>query len=216
MNLLEKYAKLAVYQGVNVSKDQYLVINCSVEHYEFARLCAKYAYEKQAKYVYINYTDDKLSLMHYQNVKTEFLKEVADWEIARREYQINQKCCYLHIISEIPGLLKDIDSSKLQEVQLELMSKLEPFKYYTMNNVGQWSIVAMPNNSWAAKVFPNLNEKEAYDKLMDAILDSVMVSDTSDPIKEWDIHNNNIISRRDKMNKHHFKALNLKMIRVQI
>ena len=148
--------------------------------------------------------------MHYQNVKTEFLKEIADWEIARREYQINQKCCYLHIISDVPGLLKDIDSSKLQEVQSELITKLEPYQYYTMNNIGQWSIVALPNKKWATKVFPNLDEDAAYDRLLSAILDTVMVNEKTDPIDEWDIHNNNIIKRRDLMNKYHFKSLHFK------
>ena len=45
MNLKEKYADLIVRSGLNVQKDQIVVIRASVEMNEFVRLVAKACFE---------------------------------------------------------------------------------------------------------------------------------------------------------------------------
>ena len=47
-NLLKKYAKLAIYQGVNVQKNQTLVISSPIECAEFTRMLVEEAYIKGA------------------------------------------------------------------------------------------------------------------------------------------------------------------------
>ena len=47
--LLEKYANLCIKVGINIQKDQPLVINAPVEGAEFVRLLAKHAYEAGPK-----------------------------------------------------------------------------------------------------------------------------------------------------------------------
>ena len=209
-SLLEKYAELAVVKGANIQKDQYLVINCPVEHHEFASLCAKYAYKQQAKKVVINYNDPTMTKLHYENVDVEVLKNVPEFTLDERRFYINNKCAFLHIISEVPDLLKDIDSKKMQEVDISLSKAFEEFRPYTMNNHGQWSIVALPNNVWAKKVFPELQEEKAYKKLLKAILDSVRVNEETNPIENWNVHNEEIGRRKKIMDDYHFKALHFK------
>lgn len=51
--------------------------------------------------------------------------------------------------------MKDIDPTKIQRVQAAYSKKNAPLKKYTMNNDGQWSIVALPSAGWANKVFPD-------------------------------------------------------------
>ena len=53
-NLLLKYAKLAVKKGVNIQKDQLLVINSPIDCSEFARMIADEAYKYGASDVVIN------------------------------------------------------------------------------------------------------------------------------------------------------------------
>ena len=209
-NLLEKYAELAVIKGVNIQPNQYLIINCPVEHYEFATLCAKYAYKQKAKKVVIKYSNPAMTKLNYENVALEELKNVPEFSLDESRYYINNKCAFLHIISEVPDLLKDIDSELMQEVGLSLSKANEEFRPYTMNNHGQWSIVAMPNNIWAKKVFPNLEPTQAKEKLLNAILDSVKVNEKTNPIDNWNTHNSLIAKRRAIMDDNHFKALHFK------
>ena len=50
---LEKYAKLLVRNGLNIQKDQLLVVNAPIESAEFVRIVAKQAYDEGAKNVHV-------------------------------------------------------------------------------------------------------------------------------------------------------------------
>ncbi len=204
--LLQEYAKLAVNTGVNIQKGQLLIINCPVIHYEFGRMCAKAAYESGAEEVIVDYNDSYLTKLNYENVDTEILKNIPKWLTDKRADVISRKCAFLHIISEVPGLLKDIDSSKIQTVQMEMIKAFEPFRSYTMNNEGQWSIVGLPNADWAKKVYPELEEKEAIEKLLEAIL-YVSRVEIDKSQENWNKHNENTAKVRDTLNDYHFEAL---------
>ena len=64
-NLLKKYAKLAVNTGVNIQKDNILVITSPIETAEFARLIAEEAYKAGAKDVVVHYVSPK-QLLDFQ------------------------------------------------------------------------------------------------------------------------------------------------------
>lgn len=66
MNLKEKYADLIVRSGLNVQKDQIVVIRASVEMNEFVRLVAKACFEVGAKDVVVRYSDDAINRLRYQ------------------------------------------------------------------------------------------------------------------------------------------------------
>jgi aminopeptidase len=206
LEILKKYAKLAVVKGTNVQKGQLMVISAPVEAFEFTRLCVQEAYKAGASEVIVDYGDSLLSRLKYENVTKERLAEVPDYFVEKRKYYVDQKACFLHIISEVPGNLKGIDSDKVQTAQIAYMTAIKPFRYYTMSSVGQWSIVAYPNVVWAKKVFPNLDEKEAYDRLFEAILFASRINE-QDPIENWDKHNAELAKHTKLMNEYNFKSL---------
>ena len=55
---LEEYAELVVKVGLNIQKDQPLLIGTTTDTIEFTRLIVKKAYEAGAKRVDVNYTDE--------------------------------------------------------------------------------------------------------------------------------------------------------------
>ncbi|MGN1344659.1 MAG: aminopeptidase [Traorella sp.] len=205
--VLRKYAKLAVVKGVNVQEGQLLVINASVADYEFVRMCVEEAYKAKAGYVAVNWSDEQVNLMDYTYCSLETLCEVPKWSLDKYQWAIDKGCCMLSISSSTPGLLKDIDPQKLQQSQLARMKAMAPFQKYTMNNEGQWSIVALPSLGWAKKVFPDLSDDEAVDKLMGAILMSSRVNEENDPIQEWEMHNQKMMHYSKVLNDHNFKYL---------
>ena len=60
MNLKEKYADLIVRSGLNVQKDQIVVVRANVEMNEFVRLIVKSCFDVGAKDVIVRYSDDEI------------------------------------------------------------------------------------------------------------------------------------------------------------
>ena len=204
--LIEEFAKLAVIYGVNVQKGQPLIINAPVEAYELVRECSLLAYKQGASKVTVNYLDDKKSRLDYEFMSKENLCEVPSWQLQRKEYEISKDSCYLHIIGEDPDLLNGIDSDKVKESSLARMKAMQKYQDYTMNNIGQWSIIAYPNLAWAKKVFPDKTDDDAMEALWKAILFTSRV-ELNKTLDNWDKHNNEIHSHSKIMNDFNFKSL---------
>ena len=207
---LQKYAELAVRTGVHVLKGQLLVISSSVDSAYFTRLCVAEAYKAGAEEVLVNWDDELTTKIIYQNESTETLANIAPWKLEQKQNCIDRKCCFLYIESATPGLLADVDGNKLQAVRMAKETAFEKFEYYTMNNIGQWSIVAIPTVSWAKKAFPNLSDEKALEALWDAVLMSVRISDDNDPVAEWEQHNQKLTHYGEQLNNYNFKSLHFK------
>ena len=205
--IIRKYAKLAVCSGANVQKGQLLVITASVHDAAFAEYCAEEAYKAGAGKVAIRWNDDTVTHLAYQYESQESLCRVADWELARKQDEIDQKACYLYIDSEVPGFFKDIDADKMQKATMARRKKMKPYQAYTMNNIGQWSIVAVPSPQWALKVFPDKSEEQAQEALWDAILQSVRINRTNDPQAEWERHDRQLAEHCRLLNSYQFDYL---------
>lgn len=205
--LLKKYASLAVRTGINIEKGQLLVIRASVKDHEFVELCVKEAYEAGAGKVSVVWNDENISHMSYEYETTESLSFVPDWVVERTRYQQERGAAFLTIDSETPGLMADIDQDKLQTVRLEYMKRMKPFQAYTMNNIGQWCIIALPSKKWAKKVFPEKGEDEAVDALWEAILQSVRINEDNDPVAEWKAHDEELMRHCKLLNEYNFDRL---------
>lgn len=209
-NILRKYASLAVRKGANVQKGQLLVINASVFDAKFVEYCVEEAYKAGAGAVSVQWSDENVSHMHYQYMTVEELSNIPDYNVERIKYEHGRKACYLNISSSTPGLMSDIDPQKMQASRIAGMKKMAPYMSYTMNNEGQWCVIALPNPKWAMKVFPEKNEEDAVKALWDAILLSVRVREDNDPVEEWERHDAELMKHCDILNEHQFKAIHFK------
>src|SRR5699024_11099427 len=77
----EKYAELALQTGVNLQKNQALMINAPIEGADFTRIVARKEYELGAKDVHINCVDDELTLLKYENAPDEVLNTFPEWKV---------------------------------------------------------------------------------------------------------------------------------------
>ncbi len=205
--ILRKYASLAVNIGVAVKEDQLLVINAQVRDYEFVRLCVEEAYKAKAKRVIINWSDSDINHLDFLNCSTETLCDIPQYQYDARKYAQDNGCCYLSIASDIPGLLADVDSNKMKAFQKARGKMFADLMHYTMANHGQWCVIALPNKAWAKKVFPELDEQEAYDKLWAEILKTVKVNENDDPITLWQEHDAKLKKHCEILNNYNFKKL---------
>lgn len=203
---IENFAKLAVEFGVNVKEGEDVLINSPIESPELARLITKAAYEKGARLVSVDWRDDTLTRLAFENQDQETLNEVASWKIEKLKYQIaEKKSNRISIASEDPDLLKGLDQKKISEAVRENSKATKEFVKYTMNDIVSWLVISVPSKKWAKKVFPDLSEEEAYNKLWEVILDVSRVSDSWEETKaNWENHIKTLEEKAKYLNDHQF------------
>ena len=205
--LYRKLAKLAVCRGVNVQPGQKMILRGSVKDYEFLRICAEEAYLRGAGSVEMEYMDDEITRMHYTYQTEESLAEVPDWVHDREIYRHGKGACYLGILSEAPGNLKDVDPAKMNAAMRAYSAKMKDTRAYTMNNIGQWSVTGIASPDWAKAVFPDLPEEKAFGRLEELLFYVTRVSEDNDPVQEWQEHDEELIRHAEILTKEQFKAL---------
>ena len=205
-NLLKKYAQLAIYQGVNVQKNQTLVISSPIECAEFTRMLVEEAYIKGAKEVVVQWNDELTGKLKYKYSPMEVFETVPEWVKESRLSYAKKGACFLSISASDPELLKDVDPKKVATFRKASSIASREFSSRLMSNENAWSIVSIPTVGWAKKVFPNISEDEAVEKLWDAIFKIVRV-DSQDPVKAWEEHKNTLKKNMDFLNSKRFKSL---------
>ena len=210
LELMQKLAKLAVEVGANVQEEQLVVVNSSTETKELARLIVKYAYERKAKKVIVNWSDDYVSRYGYDGQSVETLTDIPQYLIDKYKYVTEENSCVISITSPIPGLNAGVDPNKMQQAAIASSKALDFYRNHMMGNHAQWTIVAAPNTIWAEKVFPELKGEDAVEALWNAIFEASRVTETNDPVKEWDKHNEILLNHNKVLNDHNFKSLHFK------
>lgn len=206
---MEKLADLVVKKGVNVQKGQPVLLRCPVERADFARLVAKKAYERGAVEVVMQWSDDPLTLMKYENAPVEHFEEVPDWMVQRTKYYMEKGACVISIAATDPELLKDVDPKKIATWSKAFSAANKENMKYTMNDLNSWCVVSVPTVGWAKRVFPEVSEDEAMEKLWDAIFYTTR-TDQDDPVSAWDEHIGIMDRHAALLNERQYKKLHYK------
>ena len=206
--LFKRYAEFAVRVGVGVLPGQTLMITAPIEAAEFARCCAQAAFEAGARDVHLRYEDEKLARIRYQNATEEALCDVKPWvERSYLDYvESAGGTSILHILGEDPEAFLGLDADKINRARQAARSALKTWRSYTMNDRVAWSIVAVPTDNWAKKVFPGCAQEQAVEKLWQAIFDVCRVTG-GDPVAAWRQHIETCTAMKEKLN-----ALNLRSL----
>ena len=201
---LRNYARLVVRTGANVQKGQQVVINASVDDAYFVKYVVEEAYKAKASRVTVEWSCQDITKMNYKHQSIKTLTEMPEWVLKKREYAVEKLPAMIHILSEDPDGLNGIDQEKLLKVQRVVGPVMMKYRE-AMDNKYQWTIVGIPGEAWAKKIFPNLKKKQAIDALWDAIFKVTRVYGNA--IENWDKHNANLAEKSSKLNDLHIKTL---------
>ena len=209
-HFLQLYADFIVKVGVNVRPRQNFIVRCPVTMPDFAHACVRAGYEAGAKTVVVRWEDDKLTRLNMEMADEKDLTAMKPYEL--RSYldyaEDPDGCCTLAIHAEDPEALAGLDAGKLNRVSLARRTFLKPWQEYTMNDRVQWCVAAVPAPGWAAKVFPDLPQDEAVEKLWQVIFDVCRVTG-GDPVGEWQQHVAKMSARRDRLNEWQLDSVHL-------
>ncbi len=204
---LVKYAKLLLKKGVNLQEGQELVINAPLEAKDLVEELVRVAYRDiNSGRVHINYRHGMINRIEFEHAQESVLLKTPDYVISRMEELVNKEAAMLSIVAADPKLFAGIDASLMAKVGKASAIKMKPFSDKIMSGKIRWNVAAMPSETWAKEVFPELPLKEATDKLWEYIFKCTRV-DQPDPIKAWDDHSENLLSKRDYLNNMKFTKL---------
>ncbi|WP_226566661.1 aminopeptidase [Bacillus stratosphericus] len=203
---LQKYAELAVRIGVNVQKNQLVVIHSDIKNATFARLIQTAAYEAGASNVVMDWTDEQSTQAFYIHATDGAIDQFPDWQHARYKEWDDAGAAYIHIISENFNIFKNVSPERISRFQKAFRTKLEDHDAMIRSHKVRWCLLAVPSFAWATKVFPHVSKEEAVQLLWQAILSGARAVGTN-PIKDWEKHDRAFESRKTFLNDHQFAAL---------
>ena len=205
--LLKRYAQLVVKVGVNLQRDQILVINAPIECADFARAMAEEAFAAGAHDVVVSWGDELLAHIRYAGGNRELFTEFPEWRQKFYMDYAEQGAAFVSIAASDPEIFKDIDADKLKLAQQAAGAALLEYRGRLMNNRNTWCVVSVPTKSWASKVFPQMDETAAVKRLWQEIFEAVRIETGKDPIVAWEKHIAFLQQAAKFMNDHAFKAL---------
>lgn len=207
-NLLEKYARLIVKTGMNIQKNQTLVIFSPIECASFTRIVAEQAYREGARDVVISWKDELFSKIRYIYGPEEIFDEFPEWQKAFYLSHVHAGAAFLNISASDPELMKDVNPERIAKARKTSNIALTEYRERLMNNQNSWCVVSIPTESWAKKVFADLPPETAVERLWEAILKTVRV-DQEDPVAAWEVHKKNLKKRMDFLNHKAFRLLHI-------
>lgn len=205
---LGKYAELAVRMGVNVQKNQLVIIHSDIENAVFARLIQTAAYDAGASNVVMNWTDEQSAKEFYLYAAEDAIDHFPDWQAARFKEWDDAGTAHIHIISENSDVFEDVSNERMSRFQKGSRTKLKAHNAKIRSHEIRWCLLVVPGFSfiWAKKVFPHLSKEKALQSLWQFILQGAR-ADGEKPIKDWEDHDRNFELRKKILNDSQFETL---------
>ncbi|MDD4291630.1 MAG: aminopeptidase [Clostridia bacterium] len=205
---LEEYAKIALEVGVNLQKNQILILTCPIEGADLAREVVKHAYEMGAKKVTIKWSDDFINRTAMENESLETLQEVPQYTIEQCKYEVDNKVAFLFITGAKPSLYAGIDTNKIKVSNMARMKALHFWGESRSTNYCRWTIISYPTVGWAKEMFPDDDDQTAVKKLW-AGIEKAMRLDQPNPTEAWIKHIALLQKRSEFLNENSFDYIHL-------
>lgn len=194
---LKGYAELIVRVGVNIQAGQDVIVSAELDQPEFVELVVGECYRAGAAEVRVEWTHQPLKLLHVQYQSLERLGTIPDWEKQRLLHRAETLPAMIYLESADPAGLDTLDQEKWGKSVQMRWGVIKPIRD-SMENKYQWCIAAVPGKKWAKKVFPDLPEDEAVEKLWEAILYTSRADE--DGVAAWRAHNAELKGRCGHLN----------------
>ena len=204
--IIEKYAELIVKTGVNMQKNKVLIITALVENYEFVEMLTEIAYREGAREVIPSWINEKMDRSKYLHAPDDLFDELPEYRKMFYLENVRKDACYIRLTGEDPDALKGIDQDRIMRYKRVLGEGIKEYRERLMANKNMWCVASAPTKAWAKKMFPDLSQEEAIEKLWEAILKTNRMYE-EDPLAALEEHKKNLKNRTKFMNDNGFKFL---------
>ncbi len=205
-NYLQRYAELVVKIGANVHKGQRVIIYSPVDTATFARMLAEESYKAGACEVIVAWNDEAIKKMKFLQGDDAIFDSFPEWEAKRYNDYADEEAAHIFVRSADPELLKDAAPDRIKRDNQALGNAIKFAKEKQLSFQYAWCIAAIPTAAWAKKVFPNVSEAEALEKLWNAIYQTVRIGE-GDAVSAWENHLDMLAKRTKVLNDYDFQKL---------
>lgn len=202
--LQKKYAKVILDTCLKVKKNQKLFISANSEVIKFVRILSNVAYELGIKDIYYDLTDQYLKHDALKNLDVKDLKKMQFWNKEKWNEYASDGAAFVMLVTENPGLMKDIDPKKLSDLTMYSYETRKKFDELRDKSMVPWCIAGVPSLLWAQEVFPK--SKTPEEDLWNEIFKICQITKPN-PEKVIEEKINNLSRRCDKLNSYKFKTL---------
>ncbi len=207
--LLAGLAELAVRVGLNLQPGQDLVMTAPVSALPLARAVTEAAYRAGAGLVVPILSDRDMTLARFRHGHDGSFDRAPAWLYEGMAAAYGAGAARLALVGEDPFLLSEQDAGKVGRANranaAAYRPALAPISGFHIN----WSILSCPTLDWAKRIFPELPDQLALDRLADAIRRTARL-DQADPVAAWAAHNAGLARRCQMLNDARFDALHFK------
>jgi aminopeptidase len=203
---LDKLAEVAIRVGLNLQPGQDLVLTAPVAALPLVRRVVAEAYRAGAGLVTPILGDEALMLARYHNAPDDSFDRAPGWLYEGMAKAFEGGAARMAVVGDDPMLLAEEDPAKVARAGKANSMAYKPALEHIANFAINWSIASYPSPSWARRMFPDLPEDQAVDRLAQAIFAASRV-DTSDPVAAWQAHNATLRARTEWLNEQRFAAL---------
>jgi aminopeptidase len=213
--LLRKYAEAVVKVGLNLRAGQRLIITNATARgvlpaaRPFVHEIAKAAYSIGARYVDVIWGDEEMLRIRLQNAPADSFDEYSVWHVTGIMDIIKNGDALLSIYANDPDALNGMDAERIGAMHKSHLQNYQQIGEQVSRNAINWCVVAAASPAWAKKIFPELNPKEAEEKLWQAIFETTRATQP-DPIAAWQEHIQNLKKRSAYLQAKNYSALHYK------
>lgn len=203
---LAKYAEVAVRVGVGLEPGQRLMVQAPVASAPLVRKVAESAYRAGSRLVDVFWNDEAITLARFEHAPKDSFAEFPAWRSEALLAAAERGDALLTVTGSDPDLLRDQDPELVATVMRVAQEHGRPLSQKIMSKATNWSIVAQPVPSWAAKVFPDQAKDDAVGMLWKAVFAACRV-DAADPVAAWRAHGEALRARAAYLSAQGYRAL---------
>lgn len=202
---LQNYAKLIARSGLCIIPGQEVIVRTAPEQLDFIEMVVEECYRAGASKVTVEWRYDPVKKLAIQYETEESLGTVSASERKELSERVRKLPANVYLDSDDPDGLSGIDTVKWAKAQ-QMQYRIRKSYRDRMKNRYQWCVAAVPGRKWAKKVFPELSEAEAVEKLWETIL-TCGRANGPDPIQAWAEHNRHVADRCSWLNSLQLRRL---------
>jgi aminopeptidase len=202
---LRRFADVVVGFGANVQPGQVVSVGCEPGKEYMVRAVAASAYRHGAKFVDVQYFDPwvKRARVEYA-AHDEDLDFIPDWHGKRLLALGEIGAARVGLSGPVaPGLLEDLDPAR---VGRDRFPALKEAGKVVNDRTTNWTIAPCPTPAWAKVVFPDLDEREALERLEGHLM-HVCRLDEDDPVAAWRSRADFLVATAERLTERRFDAL---------
>ena len=211
-NNLKKYAELAVKVGLNLQPGQKLILQhlrnggVPIETAYFIRELVACAYQAGSPLVDVQWRDDDLIFSRLEHAPQDSFGEFPTY-LAKGVLEVIESGGALFTISAVdPDQMVGQDPAVLDQMRRACLDAWKPIGTHISKNAMNWTLIGVPVEGWAEKIFPDLSAEEQVPALWDAIFKICRIYE-DDPLSAWASHLEALQVRSDYLTQKGYREL---------